>query len=312
MINNKSNAELLKEFDKHVIGHTDAKKTLISLVNRSKTAHYHKYLSQGRRDIETMNCMLVGGSGTGKTHLVNTLQKIVSFPLIKLDAMSLAPGDNSEGLGASKIKQMIVANAQELVKAHPNTHHSVPGAIDQTIVFIDEIDKLGKSLGSSSKEWNSQVQAALLTLIEDSGKFKNVSFILAGAFVGMRDNFKQKTAIGFFPSTPKTPSTLTTSVDTDVIKYGMIPELIGRLSSITMLDTLTSEVLKTILVKVLLPETVGLFRDGLGMPLPKLSDKQADEMIERSLDSGQGVRFLKREVNKLFMDYEFGFEKRTV
>ena len=307
MIHTKSNTELLKEFDKHVIGHTAAKKMLISMVNRSKTAHYHKHgLMKPNHTIETINCMLVGGSGTGKTHLVNTLKNIIHFPLIRIDSQMLAPGDNSRGMGSKTLKKLIVDEAKKTQEKYPLLYSSVEGTVDQTVVFIDEIDKIAGCISNDSKTWNKQVQAALLTMIENSGRFKQVSFILAGAFVGIDKPSNPSKPIGFFHNKPSTPTKK--SISSEIINFGLIPELVGRLSGISVLDKLTTEVLENILYNILLPQSAYLFNKGLDIDTPELSKTQADMMIKDSLTSGQGVRYLKRELNTFFTEAEFDFE----
>lgn len=306
MIHTKTNAQLLKEFDKHVIGHTEAKKMLISMVNRSKTAHYHRYKLGEKREIETINCMLLGKSGTGKTFLVNTLQKLAVFPLIRVDATKLEPASKESNLGPEGIKKLIVANAKRLLKEKSEHFFSINGIIDQTIVFIDEIDKLAKGYDSSGN-WNNQVQSSLLTLIESVGTFKNVSFILAGAFSDMETNTDISNSIGFFKQDKKEQ---TRSIDRDIINYGLKPELIGRLNSITQLDTLEYSTMETILNNILLPQKQELLNECYGLNTPLLTGEEKKTLINTAMASDQGVRSLKRELDTIFADIEFNFEVR--
>ena len=309
MIHNPTNAELLKEFDLHVIGHTKAKKALINLVNRSKTSHYHKYLSHTPSDdIETVNCLLVGPSGTGKTHLVNTLQKIVNFPLIRVDATQLGHAGSVAAMNADKLAKAIHNNAMELSynKEYPQ-YHSIEGITDQTIVFIDEIDKISSSFDQQGSNWNKQTQSSLLTLLENTSELKNVSFILAGAFVGLEPKTEEKVSIGFNRDT--TPPVGAGEVtDKDIINFGMMPELIGRLNNINVLDTLDYDVMEQILEKTILPQKIGQLSKFMYMKDGFISKEEKKGMIETALDSGQGARSLKREVDKVFSDLEFDYE----
>lgn len=308
MIHNKTNKELLKEFDKHVVGHTEAKKMLISLVNRSKTAHYHKYLSPTPSDdIETSNCLLIGGSGTGKTHLVNTLQKLVKFPLIRVDATQLGPSGSVAPMNAEKLLKEIVSNASDLTYDEDNAfYHSLEGTVDQTIVFIDEVDKLSDAYSQKDSNWNKQTQSTLLTLLENSEEFKNISFILAGAFVGLENKVEAKSGIGF--NKIDIEEEFTEVTDKDIIKFGMMPELIGRLSSIKMLDVLEYKEMKKILEDIVIPQKITQLSRFVYVPKNFVKPRQKKVMIERALESGQGARSLKREVNALFADLEFNFE----
>jgi ATP-dependent Clp protease ATP-binding subunit ClpX len=308
MINNKTNAQILKEFDKHVIGHTAAKKMLISLVNRSKTAHYHKFLSHTPSEaIETMNCLLIGGSGTGKTHLVNVLQELVDFPLVKVDATQLGPSGSVSSGGADKVLKEIIENAKDLLfDIEDHRYNSLDGTIDQTIVFIDEVDKLSKAFELNNGNWNKQTQATLLNLLENTEEFKNVSFILAGAFVGLTPKTEQRISIGF--NKEDEIEEVKEITDKDVINFGMMPELVGRLTSITVLDKLEYKDMKKILNKVVLPNKVKQLSKFMQIPKTILTKEQEKGIIDRALESGQGARSLKREVNAIFSDLEFDYE----
>lgn len=308
MIHNKSNTELLEEFNLHVVGHTEAKKMLISLVNRSKTAHYHKYLSPTPTDdIETSNCLLIGGSGTGKTHLVNTLQKLVNFPLVRVDATQLGPSGSVAPMNVDKLAKEIILQASELsYESEDFNFHSVEGTIDQTVVFIDEVDKLSDAYSQKDSNWNKQTQSTLLTLLEGTDEFKNISFILAGAFVGLENKVEAKSGIGF--NKEDIEEEFKEVTDKDIINFGMMPELVGRLSSIKMLDTLGPKEMKKILEDIIIPQKIAQLKKFVYVPKNFVKPRQKKAMIERALESGQGARSLKREVNALFADLEFNFE----
>ena len=308
MINNRTNAELLKEFDKHVIGHTEAKKMLIKLVNRSKTAHYHKYLAEERTDdIETLSCLLVGASGTGKTHLVNTLQKLVEFPLIRVDATSLGPAGSAAKKGAASIMKDITDNAQILVREQ-GSYHSMYGAVDQTIVFIDEVDKLAHEWVSGSN-WQKQTQSTLLALVENDEHFKNVSFIFAGAFGGIED-FQESdstaSTMGFGGRVEK--EKLGKVTDRDIIKYGLMPEFVGRINDISVLDVLDYDTMEKILRQTIIPNKIKQLSKFMDVDRNTITHEQVHNLVERAMESGQGARSLKREVEKIFSDLEFNFE----
>ena len=309
MLNYKTNAEILEEFDKIVVGHTKAKKMLISLVNRSKIGHYHKYLSQENPtdDIESINCLLVGASGTGKTFMVRTLHKLVSFPLVTLDATRLGPVGGSEGITVKDIAKLIVENARECMVADPLQYFSLEGTIDQTVVFIDEIDKRAKPFESSGT-WNLQIQASLLSLLEGEEGLGKVSFIFAGAFSDLRAERGVKKSIGFHSAAveDKKDDDIT---DRDVIKYGLMPELVGRLSSIVTLDEMTYEMMDKILHEMLIPERLAQLQ-LMGVDASSAVNAEVeDTMIEEALESGQGVRSLKRGLTTLFNEVEFNYEQ---
>lgn len=313
MIHNKTNAQLLKEMDRYVIGHTKAKKTLISLVNRSKLSHYKKYLAplygEDSAEVATSSCLLVGGSGTGKTYLVRTLQHVAEFPLIYIDATRLEPTGGSNSFDCKKVLDMIMDNAKDLVEDPSTPYHSVEGTIDQTVVFIDEVDKLAKAFESSG-QWNQQIQAGLLSILESYEGYDKVSFILAGAFADMTADVPQSASIGFNAAVKQ--EIVSDVTDRDVIKYGLKPELIGRLSSIVKLDKLDHKAMKKILIDVLLPSKIEEMK-FLGVDASNVLDKsEIDAIVKLSVDSGQGVRSLKRELGYKFEELEFNYEDHII
>ena len=312
MIHNKTNAELLVEFDKHVIGHEQAKKVLISLVNRSKTAHYYKYLApmygDKFEDVETVSAMLIGKSGTGKTFLINTLKKLVDFPLVCVDATTLEPAGGSNSADAQSVLDAIVHNAQELVETPDNAYFSLEATVDQTVVFIDEIDKLAKPFESTGN-WNKMIQSGLLGILENNEQFSKVSFVLAGAFADLKKEHVKVTSMGFHKAETAVQEDLTIT-DKDIVKYGLMPELVGRLSNVVTLEELTAKTMKTILNTVLLPAKVKEL-SLMGITVPDRLDRETESrIIKISMDSEQGVRSLKRELTKIFNDLEFSYEER--
>ncbi len=198
----KSNRELLEEFNQSVRGHIEAKKAIIKLVNRSKIRYNQKYkhLNENYHTIETNKILLLGASGTGKTFLVETAAKIMNFPLVKIDATELAPA-SADGLTLERLKKLIIEKANNLVESSPN-YHSEAGVIGQTVIFIDEIDKLAKPAGDKSGDWHKRIQASLLTFIEDKQLYRGLSFIFAGAFTGIEQQVTSM-SIGFNPNPEK-------------------------------------------------------------------------------------------------------------
>lgn len=306
----RTNQEILSDLDKLVVGHTQAKKLLISLLNRSKLAYYHKYIGEEvNRDIETMNLLLVGASGTGKTHLIQSLKKVVDFPLVIIDAGQLEPVGGSKSNDSRELMRRIVENAKRLVfeaqSKEIRKYHSIQGTVDQTIVFIDEIDKLAKSFESSGN-WNRQIQYSLLSLLENQEEFKNVSFVLAGAFTDLRQERGAKRSIGF--TSEESSKDIQPITDSDIIKYGIITELVGRISSIVELDVLTKDMLRDILEQILIPQSLKTLA-YLGVnALEHLTDAVKDSIIEEAYRSGQGVRSMKRSLNNVLNELEFNYE----
>lgn len=316
MINSKSNAEILDQLNGLVWGHDLAKKSLINLINRSKIRHHQKYILM-QRDVDLLppgKCLLIGGSGTGKTYLIQTLQKLLKFPLLILDATQLNPTGASGGIKASDINKLIAGQASAHMKKHPELFHSVEGTVDQMVVFIDEIDKLGKSFESSGN-WNSHVQSNFLTTLENNHENFGISYIFAGAFTGIEKEQKSKeSTIGFNRSesaiTPQGIAAID-NLDEAIVKYGMMPELVGRISSIIALDTLTEENYYDILINKLVPEKLTSGRDYFQFDRDSLKMDDARLMAKKAYTSGQGVRSLKRSLDLHFSELEFNYEERN-
>lgn len=198
MLFGQSNADLYRQLTEYVSGHDEAKKALISLLSRSKMRYYQRWGKNMHEDylLQTSKVLLIGASGTGKTHLIESLGKIVKFPLLKLDATKLNPTGASGGVKEEDLRKMIVDNATACYNKSPSTYFSIDGAVDQTVVFIDEIDKLGESFDSSGK-WNDHVQSNFLTMFDNKSEFAGVSFVFAGAFTSITNQEKISSSIGF-------------------------------------------------------------------------------------------------------------------
>jgi len=312
MLNYKTNLEILKEYNKHIYGHLEAKKAIINLVNRSKLRYHQKYeyLNDNYSSLEPHKLLLVGKSGHGKTYLVNIASKIMAFPVIYLDATSLSPMGAKDGDNIDSIKKKINDYAKQLVK-HDNRFSSVQGTIDQMVVFIDEIDKLARVCDSTGN-WNRHIQESFLTLFESNNDdtYSGVSFIFAGAFVGLyEDIVKDKASMGFSNIENKTNKEI--FWDKEVIKYGLVPELIGRIKSICKIDDLMYDDVKNILIDILIPEKEKeLAFYGYTYKDLEIPNAMLESMIKKTLTSDQGIRYLKRELNAYFTHLEFTYEDK--
>lgn len=309
MLYEKSNAGLLKDYNKRVYGHEQAKKALITLVNRSKMRHYQKYiLNEPESDlIEPSKLLLIGDSGTGKTFLVEQLSEMLNFPLLILDATQLTPSGNSDGVNVKKFRELASETVKNWVdkQAKKGYTNSLEGAKDQLVIFIDEIDKLATSFDASGN-WNKHVQSNFLTLFDNHGDGSGVSFIFGGAFSGLEP--KAKSNIGF---TKELKESVTTVLDAELVKYGLIPELIGRLTAIVKLDKFDEEDYRHVLSSVLIPKKqrhLSFFNDCS----LQLSEEQTKEIVASAIQSGQGIRYLKRQLDNLSLDVEFNYEEENV
>jgi ATP-dependent Clp protease ATP-binding subunit ClpX len=249
--NNKNKKEILKPFeikkklDEYVIGQEDAKITLaVSAYN-----HY-KRINQTEGDVELQksNVLLVGKSGSGKTLLVETLAKILDVPFVGVDATDFTP----TGIVGRSTEDILI----DLLNKSCGDHERA----ERGIVFIDEIDKIANTENNPSiirKDGAiaSEVQSCFLKLLEgkessfnfkkDNFTFntKNVLFICGGAFTGIENILDTSSfrKVGFNNTNDfEIKSPIKNKVkSTDIIKYGLMPELVGRIPVIVNLHSLS-------------------------------------------------------------------------
>lgn len=273
--------------DNMVYGHAKAKRVLEVMIKRSQERYYKKIV-KGESDYpESLRCLLIGESGTGKTHLINSLKKIYNFPLLTLDATHLMPTGNSDGMNQKQLVNKIKQQAVDAVTK--GEFLSVDGYYNQLVIFVDEFDKLGTSFDSSGN-WNKHVQSNFLTLIDNKEEFSGISWIFAGAFSTLYE--RKPSSIGFF-SVP-TEAEEAEITDRDIIRSGLIPEIVGRISAIVQLDQFTFEDYKQILINHLLPKYPHLS----GLP-------DVDSIVRKAVVSGQGIRSLKRQLEMLSIELEY-------
>lgn len=250
--------------DQYVIGQDDAKRTLAVAVYN----HYKRLRQSSKSDVEIQksNILMIGSTGSGKTYLAQTLAKFLGVPFAIADATTLTEA----GYVGEDVENI-------LLRLLENADFDVERA-EQGIIYIDEIDKCarrGESTSITRDVSGEGVQQALLKIIEGtlskvplSGGRKHpqaecvnidtskILFICGGAFVGLDKIIGQKSEskpIGFNANLEanllKCSSDLSDVQQHDIVKFGMLPELVGRLPIITTLNPLSESDLLRILTE---------------------------------------------------------------
>ena len=312
----------LKDFlDQYVIGQNSAKLMLSVAI----TNHY-KRIQNPQKDIEVekTNILMLGPTGTGKTLLAKTVAKYLDVPFAIADATSITEagyvGDDVESL-ISRLYQAAKGDVERT---------------ERGIIFIDEIDKIARKSESASitRDVSGEgVQQALLKMVEGtkcrvpvmggrkhpSGDMveidtSNILFIAGGAFVGINDIINNRvngSSMGFNASfVGQSTTTLADTVPDDLIKFGMIPEFVGRFAGWVHLDPLELEDMVTILTDVknsLLKQYGWLF--SVDQVKLEFSAEAILALARRALDSGVGARGLHRELNRVLLPHMYNLTK---
>ena len=322
-------AELKAELDKYVIGQDEAKRTLsVAVYNHYKRINALAAAggkpSEDDVEIGKSNILLLGPTGVGKTLLAQTLARMLDVPFAIADATTLTEagyvGEDVENI----LLRLIQAADFDVSKA------------ERGIIFIDEIDKSSRKSENRSitRDVSGEgVQQALLKIVEGTvsnvppqGGRKhpnqefiqintaNILFICGGAFDGMREiveNRLGRATVGYNAPTlsaaeRKKGADLHKVTQQDIIKYGLIPELVGRLPVITVLDPLDKEALVRILTEpknALTKQYKKLFEyDGVEL---EFTPEALDAIAEKAAALQNGARGLRSVTEKIMNGYMF-------
>lgn len=306
--------KLKAELDRYVVGQDEAKKILSVAI-----CNHLKRIESSSKILEKANILILGPTGCGKTYLMSTISKFLKIPMVIVDATNFTQvGYVGEDV-SNILKKLYIAAGCDMEKCK------------RGIVYVDEIDKVMSKTSSHGDRdaAGTGVQQNFLKLMEggtqtikmptkDGGLMeieidtRDILFVFGGAFVGIDEKEAKKSPIGFSSTASAEAEETKNITQADIVKYGFIPEFVGRVPIIVKLNELNRDDLKTILMGT---ETSILkqYQEMFMMDKIKASFDESliNEIIDYSIDKHMGARGLRGTIEKDIMNLMFEVSKYT-
>ena len=322
--------ELKEHLDEYVIGQHQAKKILAVAVHNHYKRVFFKDAIGNDVELEKSNILLMGPSGSGKTLLAKTLARTLNVPFAIADATTLTEA----GYVGEDVENILVQLLQ-------NADYDLEAA-SRGIIYIDEIDKISRKGDSPSitRDVSGEgVQQALLKIIEGTEanippkggrkhpqqeyirmNTSNILFIVGGAFIGLDKIVGQRqrgSAMGFgakveAKSDDDLSKLLTQAHPADLIKFGLIPEFVGRIPILTSLEELTQADLVRILTEpknALVKQYQKLFE--LDKVRLRFSKNALDAIAQKAIERKTGARGLRNVMESIMLDIMYKLPSLT-
>jgi ATP-dependent Clp protease ATP-binding subunit ClpX len=322
-INSPGDIKLL--LDRYVIGQERAKKSIcfafylhllrIGKLSPSILNQTTEEIQKPRLNLPKPNMLIVGSTGTGKTYMLKTLCKLFDVPFVKIDCASLT----SSGYYGKSPEDYVIELYKKL-----NFDKS---KLETAIIYFDEVDKLSEKFTHKGSVGGIEVQQEFLNLLEDDEwivqpkkdsrvetfqfNAQNLMFIFSGSFAGIENTISKRISgpntLGFKGKFDKEDNQLMSKIiPQDIIDFGIIPELVGRINFIEALDSLTVEDIKTIL-KHGKDSPLERYQNFFKMHLDELviEDAVFDLIASEVIKRGGGGRTIQTVMQQLLKEYLF-------